>query len=117
MAVYLSLGLHSKLKKKPSALNEVQQPFRTCNFFTFHIFWVIFTLLDLDPADKNQCGSGSATLYGRLPGSADTGGRTRRGWRLGLSVCEFRTSGNSEKFQNVMKCTDPTFKKMRTYLQ
>jgi hypothetical protein len=78
IAVYLSLDLHSKIKKKPSALKKgtVQQPFKTCHFFTFNIFGFIFTLLDPDPADQNQCGSGSATLYGRLPGSASTGGKT-----------------------------------------
>jgi hypothetical protein len=26
----------------------------------FHFFWVIFDLLDPDPADQNQCGSGAS---------------------------------------------------------
>jgi hypothetical protein len=35
-------------------------------FIFFYLWWVSFALLDLDPADQNQCGSGSATLLKSL---------------------------------------------------
>ncbi len=84
---YLSIGLRSKLQKKPLAIKKEHQHCKTCDFFTFNIFVGHFYPPGSGPADQNQCGSGSATLYGRLPISAGTGGKTRRGWRLGLSVC------------------------------
>jgi hypothetical protein len=107
----LSLGLRSKLQKKPSALKKEHPPFKhVSQFFSVLIFLsVIFILLDLDPADQNQCGS--ATLYDRLPGSADTGGKTSRDRRLGVCVCEFRTSDNTINFKKEIKCTDLTFGK------
>jgi hypothetical protein len=44
-------------------LKENNQHFKTIHFVTFIIFlWVIFSHLESDPVDQNQCGSGLAAL-------------------------------------------------------
>ncbi len=56
-AIQFSLGLH---KGRPSYRRSLErsiesiQHFKTWNFFIFLFLWVIFALLNSDPADKNQ---------------------------------------------------------------
>jgi hypothetical protein len=48
---------------QPSKVNI--QLFKILKFLHFFL-WVIFALLDPDPADQNQCGSGFETLQYQL---------------------------------------------------
>jgi hypothetical protein len=66
IAIYLSLGPHknvqAEVQEKPSALRRELPALQNMKFYNFFIFlWVIFALLDPDPADQNQCGSGTLT--------------------------------------------------------
>ncbi len=52
IAVHLSLGLHEgrpSYRRSFQSLKENIQHFKTWNFLTFSIFWVIFALLDQYP--------------------------------------------------------------------
>jgi hypothetical protein len=56
----------SKLQEKQSALKREHTALKSQNHETsppfFPFLWVIFDLQDPDPADQNQCGSGSTTM-------------------------------------------------------
>ncbi len=55
-----------KLQEKPSALKREHPALQTMKLVSFFLlFWVIFALLDPDPAaqiNADPCGSGSETL-------------------------------------------------------
>jgi hypothetical protein len=53
----------SKLQEKPLALKREQPTLQNMKFHSlFLLLWENFALLDPDPAEQNQCGSGSTTL-------------------------------------------------------
>ncbi len=60
---YVSLGLHkgrpNKLQENSSSLNKTTYCTKTWNFFTFVGHLDLFSLLDPDPADQNEYGSGT----------------------------------------------------------
>jgi hypothetical protein len=66
IAIYLSLGpleRTPKLQEKPSALKREHPVLKNMKILDFFLFlWVIFALLDPDPATQinaDPCGSGS----------------------------------------------------------
>jgi hypothetical protein len=67
-----------KLQEKPSALKRKHQNIKNMKILAFFLFlWVIFALLDPDPATQinaDPCGSGSG--YGS--GSETLGASTKR---------------------------------------
>ncbi len=67
IAIYLFLGLHNghKLHERPSILKREHQALQNMKSLYFLLYlWVIFTLLDPDPATQintDPCGSGSTS--------------------------------------------------------